>query len=289
MKNKLSSKRKAIELGKNNWKAFLENRKHRLFQMQREGGGSEKITENILEDLFTKVLGWPLSNWNNLINRCDLVLTNNGIKYLLIEAKYPCHFSNKSNIQKAFAQVMRYAKEQQVCKVAISDGYRLYMANLCENYNNIQNCLEIFLDIENFPEELWLLSIHGIYREIPERKEKESYLISNFSNETFLLHHKYKISAQCFAYVGDLNNTYSWKLPYLLKNGDVDEKRLPKAIGSIISNYRGAKVKGIPEKEIPPILKKLEKAARKLRKMPDQYFQTAKTYHYFAEVLKQFE
>ena len=288
MKYCLSNKRKIITKGKNNWKAFLENRKCRLDQINRNKTASEKITENILEDLFTKVLDWSLSDWNNQINRCDLGLTKGKIKYLLIEAKFPNSFSNKSNIGKAFFQVMRYAKEQRVKKVAISDGYRLFIANLCENYSSHQNCLEIFLDVEDFPEELWLLSVHGIYRELPEKTKKDSDIIGFFSDQHSLLHHKYKLPYQCFAYVEDLENTRSWKLPYLLINGEVDETRLPSAIRSIISNYRGEKV-NIPEENIPAILKKLEIAARKLRKMPDQSFKTAKTYNHLAEIIKQFE
>ena len=79
----------------------------------------------------------------------------------------------------------------------------------------------------------------------------------------------------------------TWSLPYLLLNGSVDEKRLPKAISSIVSNYRGTKVSKIPDKHIHDVLRRLEEAARHLGKMPDQNSKTAETYYKLAWALNQ--
>jgi len=88
-----------------------------------------------------------------------------------------------------------------------------------------------------------------------------------------LLHPKYKLPANCFAYVGDANDTRTWKLPYLLPDGRPDLKRLPAAIEAVTTGYRGKKVSGIPDDQIPDVLVRLGKAAAKAGKMP---FQTEK-------------
>ena len=88
------------------------------------------------------------------------------------------------------------------------------------------------------------------------------------------VHPKYKLPANCFAYVGDLNDTRTWKLPYLLSDGRPDLKRLPAAIEAVTTGYRGKTVAGIPDDQIPDVLVRLGKAAATAGKMP---FQNQKT------------
>ena len=64
-------------------------------------------------------------------------------------------------------------------------------------------------------------------------------------------------------------------------------ERLPKAIQSIVSNYRGARVRGIPASEIPDVLVRLARAAATLGKMLHQSRKTARTYQQLAEILAQ--
>lgn len=52
--------------------------------------------------------------------------------------------------------------------------------------------------------------------------------------------------AQCFAYVADAVNPKTWKLHLFYPNGAIDMARLPKAIQTIVTDYPGLKVKGIP-------------------------------------------
>ena len=65
------------------------------------------------------------------------------------------------------------------------------------------------------------------------------------------MHPKYQVPAACFAYVGNAAKPSTWKLPYRLADGSIDLRRLPKAVQAILSNYRGVKVSGIPEADIP--------------------------------------
>jgi hypothetical protein len=83
-----------------------------------------------------------------------------------------------------------------------------------------------------------------------------------------LLHLKYSLPAQrlCMYVCRRCQYSKTWKLSYLLGNGGVDGKQLPKAIQSIVSNYRGARVSTVPEQHIPAVLECLARAAERLQK-----------------------
>ena len=104
-----------------------------------------------------------------------------------------------------------------------------------------------------------------------------------------LLHHKYKIPARCFAYVGNAADPATWHLPYMLPDGNPDTKRLSGAIQAILSNYRGARLSSVPEKDIPDVLVRLAKAAASLGKMPYQSPNAAAAYVQLEEVLRQLD
>lgn len=92
------------------------------------------------------------------------------------------------------------------------------------------------------------------------------------------LHPTYKLAARCFAYVANEADTKTWKLPYLLADGRVDLKRLPAAIQAVLTGYRGKKVSGIPEDQIPDVLMRLGRAAAQAGKMPFQDGKAAAVY-----------
>jgi hypothetical protein len=102
-----------------------------------------------------------------------------------------------------------------------------------------------------------------------------------------LLHPKYELPASCFAYAGDASNPHTWKLPYLLADGRPDERRLPKAIQALLSNFRGVKVSGIPEQELPEVIRRLAHAAEALGRMPPSAINAAPVYQQLAIVLEQ--
>ena len=101
-----------------------------------------------------------------------------------------------------------------------------------------------------------------------------------------LLHPKYKLPAQCFAYAPDAGRPATWKLPYRLASGDIDAKRLPKAIEAMLSNYRGAKVE-IPEADAKGVLLRLAQAAEAEGHMPPPAIAPAPVYRQLALVLEQ--
>lgn len=291
----LASQRHCVERITARWPTFLEKRRERLQQQERNGTAAEKVAENILEDLFTEVLDWSVSDVNNQVGYSDLLLTRLGIKYLIVEAKRPGSLAWHSRaVQAALEQARRYADEQKVRCIGVSDGMMLYAADI-EN-GGLQDRVFVSLGSTEPPPTLWWLSVHGIYRpcedsqdavlrRLPEAPPVEPRPTEPSTED--LLHPKYQIPARCFAYVGHAHDPRTWKLPYLHLDDSVDVKRLPKAIQAILSNYRGTKVSGIPEAAIPDTLVRLAYAAARLGRMPHQTGETAPVYHQLAEVLDQ--
>jgi hypothetical protein len=116
----LASHRHCAERIQAGWCDFLSKRDERLQQQQRLGEACEKVAENILEDLFTNVLDWPLVDFNNQVEHADIVLTDHGIKRLVVEVKRPGSLAwNRRAVESALAQVMRYADEQKIKAVAL--------------------------------------------------------------------------------------------------------------------------------------------------------------------------
>lgn len=236
------------------WPLFLERRQQRLEQQGLFGtNAAEKVAEDILADLFTLALDWEISDLKHQAGYADILLLRNYYKYLLIEAKRPGSLAwNQRAVERALDQARRYADEQDVTRIAVSDGTMLYAADL-EN-GQLKGRVFERLDAVSPPESLWWLSLHGIYaarndaqgasiRMLPEVGPEEP--ASSAPKVDALLHHKYKVPAHCFAYVKDASDPKTWKLPYRLANGELDMSRLPKAIQAVPTNYRGAKVSTI--------------------------------------------
>jgi len=293
----LASYRRCVERICSNWAAFLERRTGRLAEQERQGVAAERVAENILEDLFTDVLDWSLSDVNHQVGFADLLFTRLGVKYLILEAKRPGALAwSRHGVEAALDQARRYADEQKVKCVGASDGVMLYAADI--EHGGLQD--RVFVSLENAEPQhsLWWLSIHGIYRPrpdaqdaairlLPERPEVEAP--PGEAADTGLLHPKYDIPAHCFAYVGNAADPKTWKLPYCVADGSIDVKRLPKAIQSILSNYRGTKVSAIPDTHIPDVLVRLARAAARLGRMPHQSADTAAIYRQLADVLDQLD
>jgi hypothetical protein len=91
----------------------------------------------------------------------------------------------------------------------------------------------------------------------------------------------------CFAYVGAVNEPHTWRLPYLHADGGIDHSRLPKAIQAVLSNYRGARVTGLPEDAVPLVLRRLAGAAHGAGKMPPECPDPAPVYVQLSHVLLQ--
>lgn len=296
---RLSGYKKCAERIQAEWGGFRAKREERLVQERRYGEAREPVAEGILEDLFTHVLDWPLSNFNRQVQRADIVLTDLGIKKLVVEAKHPGALRwSRGAVDRALDQAERYAREQKVQVIAVSDGQMLYAANVVDGGR--QDRIYVALDADEPQEDLWWLSMQGIWREAPYKGMSllppEPRISPAEGSEDGLLlgadplfHPKYHLPAHCFAYVRDAAKTSTWKLPYLLADGSIDSKRLPKAVQCILSNYRGAKVQGIPEEAIPIVLRKLAEAAELAGHLPPRSQNPTDVYRLLQEALEQFE
>jgi hypothetical protein len=145
---------------------------------------------------------------------------------------------------------------------------------------------------------LWWLSMDGIYRDcrelegpplgvLPDSPPAEADPCQPTADA--LVHPKYKLPAHCFAYVGDASDPHTWHLPYLNADGSPDVRRLPKAVQTIVSNYRGAHVNSVPESAIPDVLVRLACTAASLGKLPDQTAVPAPAYVQLVAALEQLD
>ena len=178
--------------------------------------------------------------------------------------------------------------------IAVSDGALFYAADLVNG--GLQNRARLQLNSAEHSPDAWWLSVDGIYRpattlcaapaiqgepavssEAPEAPRSESEV---------LLHHKHRVPAECFAYVGDASDTTTWKLPYRLSDGSVDQKHLAGAIRAVLSNYRGAHV-DIPESAIEDVLVRLGRAAAEIRKLQSQTPKPLASYQLLYDALHQ--
>ena len=225
--------------------------------------------------LFTSLLDWPTEHVNWQLERADMVLTSPGVRWLVVEAKRPGALAwNERAVNHALDQALKYAAEQHVHCVAISDGQMLYAADVV--HGGLRGRLFVSLDSEAPPEDLWWLSVHGIYRSRPEAEAVGFALLpaptaqadATSTAEGALLHPKYHRPAGCFAFVGNANLPATWKLPYLLEDGTIDLRRLPMAISAILETYRGVRVRAIPEAAIPDVLLRLARAAASVGRLP---------------------
>jgi hypothetical protein len=289
----LASYRHCIAQIENAWPRFAARRRQRLRQGLFDAP-VEKVAENIVEDLVTTVLDWSLDDVNLQIDRADVVLSDNGYKRLVLEVKRPGSLIwHRRAIQAALDQAMGYASVQNVGAVAVSDGDMLYAADVVVGGGMSDRAL-VALDTDTPPADLWWVSVHGIYRPCPAVSSDLAWpaargaIAVQPAPADGLRDHKYHLPAHCFAYVGDPGNVHTWKLPYLLETGSPDARRLPKAIQSLFSNYRGAQVKAIQREAVPDVLVRLATAAATLRKLPCQCADPSPAYVQAHNALQQF-
>jgi hypothetical protein len=226
---RLASYRRRVERIHSVWPAFLD--RQRLAEQKRYGKASEKVAENFLEDLFILVLDWELTDLNHQVQYGDLMLTHQGIKYLLVEVKRPGALAwNRHAVERALEQARRYAAEQRVKCIAISDGVMLYAAH--PRHGGLEDRVFVSLTDVEPPLDLWWLSVHGIYRPRPALLSSAGTVeplrllpeaapaLTLEAEAAELLHPKYRLPAACFAYVGSPSRPETWKLPYRLADGD---------------------------------------------------------------------
>lgn len=292
----LASYRRCAERIDGGWQRFRARRLERLRERDRFGHAAERATESIVEDLFCGLLDWSIGDLNHQVGRADILLSRLGIKYLIVEAKRPGALAwNRRAVEAALEQACRYAAEQRVRCIAVTDGVMLYAADVRQGGLHDR----VFCSLEH-PEPqpaLWWLSVDGIYRERSDTADAALRLLPDALPEAVvgsagadqLLHPKYRLPARCFAYVGDAADVRTWHLPYLNVDGTIDARRLPKAVQAILSNYRGAHLTSVPDCDVPDVLVRLACAAGLLGKLPHQTAGAAPAYRQLVDALDQLD
>jgi hypothetical protein len=277
----LASARSCVVRIRERWGSFQDARRRHLSGVSADSVPAEKVAENILCDLFTGVLDWTTEQVRLQEQRVDITLCRGGLKYLIVEAKRPGSLDGRGSIVRALKQARGYAVELKVDRVAVSDGC------IFEAYDVHGDCLHsraiVHLADPEPAEQLWWLSTRGIYRKPPATVTVEN---SDLADDG-LLHPKYGLPARCFAHVGDPARPGTWKLPYLLADGSVDAKRLPKAIGAVIRDYRSRQVKGLTDEHTGQVLVTLAGAAVRTGRMPHQDPTPAEIYVALLDHLRQ--
>lgn len=294
--NKLAQFRNFILRAEAAWPTFQARREDRLIQAKRNGVAAEKVAEDILADFFTIVLDWGIPDLNHQVGYADIILTRSGIKRLLIEAKRPgfLDWGNKT-LGDALGQAHRYADEQRVKTIAVSDGNIFYAVDIVNG--GLKDRVRLHLDSGQFQPDSWWVSKEGVDRPAEilaaHRIMNEENTMATASSEEaghtseILLHKKYGVPANCFAYVPDASDPSTWKLPcWKVYGEEVDTGRLPGAIRAIVTNYRGTHAT-IPEESVPDILVRLGKAASWARKLPEQDPNPKDSYRQLYEALDQ--
>lgn len=277
----LARQHRCVEQIRARWPVFLAARQAHLRSRGTGQTPAEKVAENILCDLFTKVLDWATEQVRLQENRVDLLLTRLGIKYLIVETKRPGSFDGPAGIDRALTQARRYAEELNVERIAVSDGCILQAHDL--SGVSLLPRLQVHLSDSIPPDDLWWLSTRGIYRRPQAALSGKS---QQLPGDEHLLHPKYQLPARCFAFVGHPDRPATWKLPYLRLDGTVDGRRLPKAIQSVLRDYRGEQVR-LPEEQVPDVLGRLACAAGRQGRMPHQDPTPAPIYQALQDTLRQ--
>lgn len=198
------------------WPGFLYAREEHLRQDGLCGEAAEKVTENILADLFAMALDWKLGDLNPQVGQANLLLTTFGLKRLVIGTKRPrALLWSRKAIDSAIDQVTRLAAQHSVKRIAVSDGFILYAAD-CEN-GSIKDRVFLRLDDKEAPDALWWLSVNGVYTRTPDGHDATIQLYHDDGSsdleagttagaEEEISDKKYKVTTRCFAYVRDPKN-----------------------------------------------------------------------------------
>lgn len=275
------------------WPRFQARRLEHLAEGRRYGGAPEKVAEDIVADLLTDVLGWAVSDINHQVKHCDILVTQLGVRRLVVETKRPGLLATQRAVDAAFLQARGYAETLRVDTVGVSDGGRLLAQDLRSGGASCVRVDAAELSISEPDPNLWWLSPDGIYR-APEPLAHPTGWAPPDGDEggppvtvPGQLHPKYHLPVTCFAYVGSVGDPHTWHLPYLDADGMIDHRRLPKAIQAVLSNYRGARVTSLPEEAIPFVLQRLAAAARRAGKMPPECLDPAPAYIQLSHALLQ--
>lgn len=194
------------------------------------------------------------------------MLVYQGIKLAVIETKDWGAFGNDAVLMSALRQAANYADRHKAKYLFVFDAESLLLAE--RDSEKIHVKVTVRVDVQEPGEEIFYFTRYGLSK-LPQNTEWDiEHGTEATDPKLFKTHHGVKLPYISFAYIGDLRDKKTWKLPYLLEDGkSVDTGRIDKAVSYLFSagGYRGVQSKGaIPEASLPDVSKKLAKAYRQL-------------------------
>lgn len=162
-----ASSRACLERLREQWPAFRARVELLLARSTSRRIAGTRIVTTILRDLCTTALDWPRSSIHaRLGSSSDLVLSIKRLPCLIVEARAPhsIRWDMPGGLM-ALDRLRRYADEHAIKCIAISDGIRLYAAEL--HGGVLQHRLYVSLVSDVPPAPLWWLSVSGIHRPSP--------------------------------------------------------------------------------------------------------------------------
>jgi len=262
------------------WPSFRDRYNRIVAEFERGGRLKERDIETIFESLAEGPLGYQIEQLSVQHDRADYALVDRGLKLAIVELKNYKAFEGiqgRKRLESALIQAARYANRHRTCHLMAFDGVNLTLAEWELGQSVIKVHLHLNIDSDTPPEELYYFTHYGIFRhptaviwEIPYQADQDESL--------YKTHHGVKLHYTCFAYVGDIRDKATWKLPYRNPDGSVDTKRLGHAVNYLLSpgGYRGQRATSqrIPEAATHLVALRLARAYKEIGKWraPDTLF-----------------
>lgn len=252
------------------WPTFREFRTRTYHHVQNGRRLSEQDVGGVLERLLTGPLGYSPEQIRRQTDFIDYELLVRDRKVAVVETKGWEAFRTTGGLDEALVQAANYGARNQVKHLFAFDGE--IMALAVQAGDSIRVISESRVDGEQAPEELFFFTEYGLSK-VPDKPLRSFQFEPSALPSELKTHHGTSLHYKCFAYVGDLRDKATWRLPYLNPDFSVDTSRIDKAVNYLLSpgGYRGVTVtdKSIPEAASVDVAKKLAKAYKEIGRWND--------------------
>ena len=253
-----------------NWPKFKEFRAATYRHLLNGRSLSERDVEAVFESLLADPLGYSPAQIDRQPDFADYVLLSRDLKLAVVEAKGWEAFRTDGNLHGALTQAATYADRHRVKHLFAFDGEVIALA--IREGNNIDVILELKVDAQDPPDDLFFFTEYGLSKVPNEPKYSFCFESCPLPNEC-KKHHGVALHYTCFAYIGDLRDKGTWKLPYRNADMSVDTGRIDKAVNYLLSpgGYRGATAndRSVPEAASVDVAKKLARAYKEISRWDD--------------------
>lgn len=188
---------------------------------------SEKDVEAVFDKLLTGPLGYTPDQISRQPDYADYVLMSRDFKVAVAEAKGWEYFRKKDNLLKALGQAANYADRHRVANLIAFDGESVVLAIRAES--EISVLLDLKVNSPDPADDLFYLTLYGLSKLPTEKLFSFEHFKANASGD-FKTHHGVSLPRSAFAYIGDIHNKSTWKMPYRNADGTVDTARIDKAV-----------------------------------------------------------